>query len=201
MKTWTKAELKALFEEWWATKMERSTVVAPSEETEALDTIQGQAGGDDDSDGSMPLLRAEPFGFFGVPMPNQPCITFIRRGDNGVVICIGNSRYRPSNTKRGEAGLYCAKEGTTIWLKQNGEVRINAGASQNVVVNDGTKSVARVDDTVDAGTLLLIAPMGILGAAQYFPAGTPLPSPLPTGAIAVKLGNGKITTGADRFKA
>ncbi len=199
--TWTKMELWQALEEWWFSKMSHSLITNPSEETEAQDTVKGYADPDGGEDGNYPLLRIEAFGMFGVPFPNQPCLILTRYGDNGFVMPLGNARYKPSDTKRGEAGLYCGKPGTTIRLKPDGSITIDAAPGQDVIVNGGKAQVARVNDSVNSGTLLLVAPMGILGSAQYFPPGAPLPVPLPPGAIVVKLDAGLIQSGARNFKA
>lgn len=201
MKTnWTQDELWHLFEEWWSSKMTYSLITNPSEETEAQDTVKGYANPEGGEDGNYPLLRIEPFGFFGIPFPNQPCMVLTRYGDNGFVLPLGNARYKPGELKRGEVGLYCGKSQTTIRLKPDGTITIDAAPGQDVVVNGGTQAVARVDDSVNAGTVLLVAPMGLLSSVQYFPPGAALPMPLPTGAITVKLDAGVITSGANHFK-
>lgn len=229
MKLWSRSELKALFEEWWATKMERSTISTPSEEVEAQDTVQGAHAEEGESAGNMPLLRIEPFGYFGVPMPNEPCCTLVRYGDNGFTIALGSARYKPQHTKRGEAGLYCSEPGTSVWLKndksleiqsasgaklvldKNGSLKMDAVAGKNVVINGGTLPVARITDQVDGGKLkMVVASVGPPPALNVTLLYTP-----PGGMVATVVGSfvipngtgtsgaveffGEITTGASHF--
>jgi hypothetical protein len=83
----------------------------------------------------------------------------------------------------------------------------------DVVVNEGDQKVARVEDSVDAGTIVFVVSGGVLTTTiMYFPAGaqgtkdagdfafanTNLPSKFP---VILKLSSGLITSGASHFKA
>lgn len=109
----------------------------------------------------------------------------------------GNAERWPS-WAREKQGLYTWR---TMRLEARDEaVEIQSGDDDDIVLNAGTRKVARVDDTVDCGSLVLLAspstppvyslqytPPG--GASTTYPVGSPIPL------------QGKITSGADRVKA
>lgn len=99
-----------------------------------------------------------------------------------------------------DSGMH-APAGETLHVSTKDQpVKIDAGGSKDVVVNGGAKKVARVDDTVDCGTIAVTPGVGGTitaviyvdpdGVSTTLNATTPGPVPL----------KGKISSGADHFK-
>ncbi len=155
-----------IIESWWAVHLLATTITKPHEgEGEPVDTIAGWPDPDTKEVGQISAARVEMFGHASVPPRGQRARALLRKAA-GIVFPLGSKRYRPAGLKEGESCLYCTKGGTTVWLKADGTLRIDAGggsvvvapdggmkidaaAGKDVVVNGGTKLVSRVGDACE----------------------------------------------------
>jgi hypothetical protein len=138
-----------LIEGWWARHLVATTILKPDEsDGDPVDSISGWPNPQTQEVGQIPAARVEMFGHAYVPPRGQRCRALLRKAA-GIVWPLGSKRYRPKGIKEGESCLYCTKEGTTVWLKQDGSLQINAAPGQDVVVNGGSAKVARQGDRVE----------------------------------------------------
>lgn len=131
------------------------------------------------------------FGFRSTPVVNHgECVVVAPRGgtSNAVAVAADNLSYGPTDLKEGEACMY-AKEGQTLRMDTNGDI----------VLNGGTKTVAREGDEADGGALSVAMGMSGVASVLYwepgslvattvatFPAKTPIKVKLGPGAPKVK---------------
>jgi len=153
----------------------------------------------DGSKSQRPARRIEPWGHRGRP-PAKVRSFWIRIGGSNVLhIGIGPGKgYGPQDLDDGESAVYNVTK-ALVRLWKSGKLTIDSDGD-DVVVNDGTKKVARVDDTLTASanittwakaveTALNTAGSAILPASSW--------DTLMNGAAGAL---GKIATGADHFK-
>lgn len=134
-------------------------------------------------------------------------------GDQTVGLALVNKALSVLSLEEGETRLYGAKEpDARVRLRATGAVDIESKAATDVAINGGTKSVARVDDTVACGTLALTAatvgPNVVVTLTYVPPSGPPQVSSfslaIATLAATVPLTQslaGVVTSGAARVKA
>lgn len=85
-----------------------------------------------------------PYGFFSLPLNNQMGqILFNNTSKKASIVGVEHDKL-PVEMEPGEAVVYC-QGGTYMHFKNDGKVYIQGP----VIVNGGTKDVARVDDTVE----------------------------------------------------
>lgn len=210
-----------LIESWWARHLLATTITKPDEgDGDPVDSIGGWQDPVSREVGQIPAARVEMFGHAFVPPRGQRCRALLRKAA-GIVWPLGSKRYRPKGMKEGESCLYCTKEGTTVWLKADGSLWIDAAPSQDVVVNQGAKKVCRVGDTGKTGIVKMVvadvpppAPAGtkqvtftytdpidssinLIGSLTFSAAGLLAAVPAPDGAAL----RTELDSGADRFKA
>lgn len=134
---------------WWTTHFVLTSITKVDESDSPEPTVEGVAPrSDEDENSQPPAVQVEPFGLAFVAPLGQRAIALLRRS-RGAVWPMGSRRYRPQGMKEGETCLYCTKAGTTVWLKADGTLRIDAASNQDVVVNGGTAKVARQGDRVE----------------------------------------------------
>jgi phage baseplate assembly protein V len=95
-----------------------------------------------DADRTMDELEAfQNFGFYARPKPGAEAIGIFIGGysDNGIIICIDDSRYTPSDLQEGESCVYNS-EGTEIRLKQDKSIEIKI---------DGTTPIKMTKDKIE----------------------------------------------------
>lgn len=130
-------------EEWWARHLLATTITKPDEgEADPVDTIAGWKDPETQETGQIPAARVEMFGHAFVPPRGQRCRALLRKAA-GIVWPLGSKRYRPKGLKEGESCLYCTKEGTTVWLKEDGSIEIVPGVG--VMVKLGSANPADLD--------------------------------------------------------
>ncbi len=169
-------------------------------------------------DAQQPVRFMQWFGFRSRPVVKQgESIVVAPRGgtSNAVAICADNLAHGPTDLAEGESVMF-SSGGSTIRQDTAGKVTVDAKAPSDVVVNGGTRKVARVQDEVGSGvltsqvvtvgmvktvTLIYTDPDGavvplltLVFTAGALTAATP-PGPTPATI------RGRITSGADRFKA
>lgn len=170
------------------------TLSAKSSEMGDQDEVQQEDG----VDSQRPARRIEPWGHRG-RAPNKVRTLWFRLGSSNVVFLgIAPSKgYGPADLEDGETALYCSVGGTEIRLDADGNITIDAASSKDVIVNGGTKKVARVDDTAKAGTLMATWMSQVETALNILAGGSVAPL---SGTFATTPGIAVINAGADRFK-
>lgn len=145
-----------------------SRVVVPSEgqndrdplvdDVEGFD-VEGQEQNPDGTDSGRPIeraqldaRRAELAGFAITPLKEEPTLG-LGWGANLAHIPIGSKKYRPKGLKAGEPCVYNlhSSQGVIkirVESGKEGQIEITAPAGRDVVVNGGTKKVAREGDPV-----------------------------------------------------
>ena len=122
---------------------------------------------------------------------------------NAVALAADNLSVGPTDLKEGEAVVY-GKEGQVLRQAQDGRTTIDAASGKDVVVNGGTKTVAREGDEADGGALSVqiatVAGVPVITNVYYWEPGSVSATTVPAFpdklAIKVKLG-----PGAPHFKA
>lgn len=197
-----------LIESWWARHLLATTITKPDEsDGDPVDSIGGWQDPVSREVGQIPAARVELFGHAFVPPRGQRCRALLRKAA-GIVWPLGSKRYRPKGMKEGESCLYCTKDGTTVWLKQDGSLRIDAAPGQDVVVNGGSAKVARQGDRVEitdrihlGGLAVWMAQIEMTVNALAMAAGAPPPGPIvPLSDTFVADPGLVIKDGADHFK-
>jgi hypothetical protein len=188
----------------WASTFGMARISRPGEGTNTSDVVQIQAATATTPEVALPYTRAEQFGDVRIPPKDAPANT-LGLGAGGLVWSNGTSQ-RPDDGKAGDRGLYCDVTGARLHLYGSksatpGRVRIDsatgAASPESVVVNGGTKRMARVDDRAkftlrvtqapvtmtttqvtlalfDGVTATTILQFTFVGAAAYPPPGVPL---------------------------
>lgn len=158
----------------------------------------GAEGADDDAEEIDDAEVLNPIGFDSRPQPTDKTQAIIERdGDDAVVICIRDKgRTKLTDLEVGETRLSgCKEETARIRIRANGDIEITAKSGSSVIVNGGTKEVARKDDAVNCGTLTATSPSGPVTFTYTNSDG--VPSAPSTTAV---MNGGKITAGAANFK-
>lgn len=134
-------------------------------------------------------------------------------GDQTIGLALLNKALSVLSLEEGETRLYGAGEpDARVRLRASGAVNVESKAATDITLNGGTKSVARVDDTVNCGTLALTAatvgPNVVVTLTYVPPSGPPQVSSfslaIATLAATVPLTQslaGVVTSGAARVKA
>jgi phage gp45-like len=160
----------------------------------------GVQGSDDDSnDDQRPVTRIEPFGHRSRP-PTKIRVFCTRIGSSNVAF-LGVAPlegYGPQDLADGEVAIYSAKIEKAMHLDSDGNNKINAADTKDVIVNSGTNKVARVDDTLTASGSLSSWASAVESALNGL--GAPVATPFASGA-GLPGGLGDIHSGADHFKA
>ncbi len=157
--------------------------------------------GDEPVDGKQtqrPVRRIEQFGLRSRP-PAKIRSLWLRLGSSNVLFLgiAPTKGYGPTDLADGETAVYSKAVEKGMHLDTDGNNNINAASSKDVVVNGGTKKVARVDDLVIAGTSMAAWISAI--SAKFNAVAAPMVSA--PGSITPPVTFGKISTGADHFKA
>lgn len=135
------------------------------------------------------VQRIEPFGL-RYRAPGKVRSLHLKLGSSNVFFIgvASNSAYGPQDLEDGEIALYNAFDACNVVLNKNREV----------VVNEGTKPVARKDDPLDVGTMGPDLAGPFLVTKTYIPTTASGPGTPQTGStISV---TGIIADGAARFK-
>lgn len=79
------------------------------------------------------IERAEEYGFTAVPeVDSEATIGFLNGNrDQGIVLCIGDRRYRPTGLASGEVMVY-DKNGSSVHLKADGSIVVTAAKDMTV---------------------------------------------------------------------
>lgn len=191
------------------------TSVAVSTSTRAV-TMQaagaGAEGDDNDAERFDEVEVVQPLGVFASPiLTDTTQAVAVRHGDELVALFIVDKGRSAQAIESGETRLYGAgtnNQTTVIRLRasgaieitsaNNGAINITANGTGDVVVNGGTKRVAREEDALNVGTLVATAgPYPVLFTYVAGAAGVPAAAPPGGVALAGVLTTG---TGASRFK-
>jgi hypothetical protein len=180
-----------------------STLFAKSSEIGNADAVQSSDENDpgQEQPGQRPVSRVEPFGFRSRPTSKVRGLA-LRLGRSNVLFLgiLPTEGYGPQDLKDGETSLYSAAVERGVHLDEDGNNNINAADSKDVVVNGGTKQVARVDDTLTASAKLTIWAKAVEDALSA--ASSPIlpASSWDTLANGAAGALGDIETGAEHFK-
>jgi len=137
----------------WASTFGMARISRPGEGMNTSDVVQIQAATATTPEVALPYTRAEQFGDVRIPPKDAPANT-LGLGAGGLAWSNGTPQ-RPDDGRAGDRGLYCDVTGARLHLYGSksttpGRVRIDsatgAATPESVVVNGGTKKVARVDD-------------------------------------------------------
>jgi hypothetical protein len=193
-------------------------MAAPSSlgDRDGVEKIDG-ARDPDGQKGQRRVVRAQPFGWNGVP-PKGLRVFWLKLGSGNVIMfgIVPQQSYGPQDLKSGESVAYNAVPSCQQLFDQNGNIKIssgtpNGGSQGDVQVNGGTAKIGRVGDTVDAGslsTVIAVAGPAITVTQNWIPPGGGAPQQVFTfgatgtgvaGTTVVPL-TGKISSGADHFK-
>jgi phage gp45-like len=174
----------------------------------------GSTGDDDQAEALDDVEVMQPFGLFSRPPLATSLEALIAEiGEEVIALVLGNKGASALDVEEGETRLYGAKESDArVRLRASGAVNVESKAATDITLNGGTKSVARVDDTVNCGTLALTAatvgPNVVVTLTYVPPSGPPQVSSfslaIATLAATVPLTQslaGVVTSGAARVKA
>ncbi len=204
-------------------------------DTSGYDQVEGRAVGPRDPAYQLGVRRFGNYGFRSLPPKGSEAILVNVNGalGNKAEIASENIAYGPSidpkstltnnfaPLQEGEVSIF-SKFKALLRLKTNGNLTLNSGETStgtpsDIVLNDGVHKIARVNDTVDCGSIS-ITPVVITGTANfwYYPPGGgtkyligTLISPMLTGSgtplndsgLPLIPVNGVITSGADHALA
>lgn len=134
------AEFRAMCAEWWSGIFFQSRISRVGEGGNTTDTVQVTAPTADSPEEVIQGSRLEQYGDIVCPTKQCNSISLTKR-DGGVVVPLGDPGSRPTDEKSGDRGLYNdAGARVHLYGSQQGA---KAG---DVVVNNGTQDVARVND-------------------------------------------------------
>lgn len=134
--------------------------------------------------------RLQEYGLSTVPPINAGCIVGSQGGDRGnsVILKTGVSASRPKDKQTGDV---------TLWDVHGNKIEMTADGvkltSTEVVINNGTKGAARVDDPIS--TTLNQADLAAIGT-QLAGLFLPQPSPVPPEEAVPITGTNKILSGS-----
>lgn len=120
---------------------------------------RSSSNGDDAMDGwvqQIPSRRMGPWGLRALPPVGSECIGVGAGGSQANLVMMAaetTSRtangleyaYGPKDLKEGETALY-DKAGSVLRMSQDGTTKIDAASGKDIILNGGTKKVARVGD-------------------------------------------------------
>lgn len=190
-----------------ASTVSRSTASGDGDKVDGHITFEDEAPGGYD----YTVRRLWPFGIRSRPPVGVDAVVVHAFGGstNGVMVGAESSVYGPSDLQEGEVAIYAKKADAMIKIDVDGKITIDSHSGANVVVNGGSKSVARVDDLTNPGALIIsqvgVAPNITLTLSYTDATGvvTALGSWATTAASGTGVAAsmvGKITSGASRFK-
>jgi len=106
---------------------------------------------------TQPVRVFQDFGFRSALPPGTEIIVGAPRGGatNAVVLASDNMGHGPTDLAEGEVAVYNKVSGTVIKLDKDGTITITAGAGKDVIVNGGTRAVARLNDPVSASAAMV----------------------------------------------
>jgi len=135
----------------------------------------------------------QPLGLAARPKINKKteCVV-LREGDEVVILGMLDKSGPVHDIEEGETQVYSpAEPSCRIRLRANGDIEITAKAARDVVVNNGTKNVARVDDHIVLKQIAFTPGSGGAGLSI---------NGVAIGIVAQDVDAGAISTGADHFK-
>jgi phage baseplate assembly protein V len=123
-------------------------VVKRADDSESAQTLQVAAL---DGETLDDLEHTQPYGFTSVPKDGAQAVLLFVCGkhDHGLVLVVGDRRYRLKSLESGEVAVYDSN-GSTVVLKKNGDIQLNPQSGTVKVTGD---LVASGD--VKAGTISL----------------------------------------------
>jgi phage gp45-like len=183
-----KAEMREQFREmiWNLVQFGPVSLSSSSGEDDKVEGLTKD--GEDDKAYDYQVKRMQHFGFRSRPPKDVWAIRIGIGGGstNNATVAEESDQYGPSDLEDGEVAIYNKVTGTEIRFDENGDV----------IVNGGTKKIARVDDTAKAAAAMKTwmgqVETGITGGGGVAP--SPAASTFADVAIAV------INSGADHFK-
>lgn len=141
---------------------------------------------DNSDDGQRPVQRIEPWGVRSRP-PSKIRGMWLRLGSSNVAFLgiLPTKAYGPTDLDEGEVCIY-SSGGSTVKLDKDGNIKVDAAAGKDVVVNAGSAKVARVGDKTVSHTHAFSLTANLL-----------------TGAVTGSITSAQpvIQEGADNFKA
>lgn len=102
------------------------------------------------------LERFQEYGFTSVPHPGAEGVVVFPSGgrDHGLVICVGDRRYRLTNLEAGEVAIY-TDEGDRVHLKRGGTIHVQASTRVEIdapllLVNGEIQATGDITDRTDS---------------------------------------------------
>lgn len=99
------------------------------------------------------IERAEEYGFTAVPeVESEATIGFINGNrDHGIILCIGDRRYRPTTLASGEVMVY-DKNGSSVHLKADGSIVVTAKKDMTVTADGAALYKSATGNVVEDAT-------------------------------------------------
>lgn len=138
------------------------------------------------------------FGVRSQPTSGTEMIVVSPRGGSVNAVCVAseNLAYGPTDLAEGEVAIFSKASGCVIKLDKDGKITVTASAGKDVVVNDGTKKVARDGEKVAPTATMKTLLTAIIAAVNAAAPGTI--SPAQAAELSLQIGN--VDGGADHFK-
>lgn len=154
-------------------------------DSDGVATSQGM-----DEDDKIDSVAGWQFGFYSRPKDSARGLVVKAdgQGNTSVLLCVWDRQYELT-LEKGEVGIQNAFS-ASILLNDDGEI----------VLNGGTKKVARVDDTTTNGTLELLGGIGTSFAGLKYTAPDGTITTIAATGLTIPVA-GKINSGADKVKA
>lgn len=176
------------------TQFTRST---SSGEHDKVAGYRSEGAGEEDYD--YEVRRVQHFGFRSRPPKDVWTVRLATTGGatNNVTVGEDSTRYGPSDLDDGEVALFNSVSGLEVRFDGNGNINAQSAPGQLINLQGGDRGVARLNDSVDCGTLIFVP--GPSAALSYVAPGGQMP-PIPQGAATIAL-KGVISSASDRTKS
>lgn len=161
--------------------------VARTSQSGHEDELRGRSEPDEPSY-EVQVRRMWPYGLRSRPPAGVDAVAVGDRPETMVMVGAESPLYGPSDLAEGEVAIYATE--ADITAAGSGKVRVDSASAKDVVVNGGTKEVARKDDLVAANTTMAAWIAAVTTALANLGQTVTAPTDF-----------GKISQGAARFKA
>lgn len=176
------------------TQFTRST---SSGEHDKVAGYRSEGVGEEDYD--YEVRRVQHFGFRSRPPKDVWTVRLATTGGatNNVTVGEDSTRYGPSDLEDGEVALFNSVSGLEVRFDNKGNINARSAPGQQVSLQGGDRGVARLNDSVDCGTLIFVP--GPSAALSYVPPGGQMP-PIPQGGATIAL-KGVIASASEKTKS
>lgn len=175
----------------------KGSATGDSDEVEGVDGARDPGAPANAKKTQRRVVRIQPFGFNSVPPTKLRSLSLKLGASNIFFIGIGPQKaYGPTDLEEGEVALYSKVANVRVKLTKDGDVLINAEGTRDIILNGGTKKVARIDDTAKADTLMA----AWMGQVEVFINNLVPASVAPLASSFTSISIAKINSGADHIK-